>query len=508
MTAPVWSRLARQLRWLAPLLLLAVLGSFAWARVGGGQGYGGGGGGGGGGGSDDGGGLELLLWIFVELAQVTVNYPAIGIPLDLLVLAAIVWGLYYRATRTQPTRSYSSQEARIGGQKRVAAGDRGFETLREHDPNFSRVLFEDFVYTLYATAQEARGRKDLQTYAPYLGPRTIAALEGRSGPGLNHVGGIIVAAARVLSVSNPDAKTVVVAIEFEANYTETFENNRQTSWYVRERWQFTRAAAVLSRPPETITALHCPKCGGALERGPDGACRHCGVKVTGGDFDWYVVGLQVLASANKGPTLTETVPEVGTDLPTVYHPQMAALRTRFLALNPHFDWDQLSRRVRHVFLVLQQSWSDRAWEKARPYVSDCLFQMLGYWIGEYRRQHLRNVLEDVQVESLEVVKVSLDAFYDALTFRIFAHMRDYTTDEGGKLVCGSKTTVRRFSEYWTFIRRRGASNQVRDDAHCPNCGAALKINMAGICEYCHGKITRGDFDWVLSRIEQDEAYQG
>ena len=32
--------------------------------------------------------------------------------------------------------------------------------------------------------------------------------------------------------------------------------------------------------------------------------------------------------------------------------------------------------------------------------------------------------------------------------------------------------------------------------------------MAGLCEYCHGKITNGDFDWVLSRIEQDESYRG
>jgi hypothetical protein len=32
--------------------------------------------------------------------------------------------------------------------------------------------------------------------------------------------------------------------------------------------------------------------------------------------------------------------------------------------------------------------------------------------------------------------------------------------------------------------------------------------MAGVCEYCRGKITRDDFDRVRSRIEQDEAYQG
>ena len=56
------------------------------------------------------------------------------------------------------------------------------------------------------------------------------------------------------------------------------------------------------------------------------------------------------------------------------------------------------------------------------------------------------------------------------------------------------------------IRRRGVQEGTRSPIQCPNCGAELKINMAGVCEYCESKITRGDFDWVLSRIEQDESY--
>ena len=42
---------------------------------------------------------------------------------------------------------------------------------------------------------------------------------------------------------------------------------------------------------------------------------------------------------------------------------------------------------------------------------------------------------------------------------------------------------------------------------CPSCGAPLdKINQAGQCEYCETVVTLGDFDWVLTNIEQDEVY--
>jgi hypothetical protein len=31
--------------------------------------------------------------------------------------------------------------------------------------------------------------------------------------------------------------------------------------------------------------------------------------------------------------------------------------------------------------------------------------------------------------------------------------------------------------------------------------------MAGDCESCGVHVTTGEFDWVLSRIEQDEVYR-
>ena len=54
----------------------------------------------------------------------------------------------------------------------------------------------------------------------------------------------------------------------------------------------------------------------------------------------------------------------------------------------------------------------------------------------------------------------------------------------------------------------GASRPTRTRPECPSCGAPLAIGMAGDCRYCKAKVTTGEFDWVLSRIEQDEAYTG
>jgi predicted lipid-binding transport protein (Tim44 family) len=490
-----------------PWVVLLLAASDVNARVGGGQSYSGGGGGGSGGGGGGEALAGLIELLFQLLFWLNVEHPAVGIPVDLIVIGFIAFCIHAKQNSAPANASFSSRKATPPNEG-AAAVENAIEGIRENDPNFSPILFTDFTYALYAAVHEARGRKDLATYASYLHPRVITALSNLGPPGLNRVLGVIVAGSRIIKVSDPHREQVVITVEFEANYTEETSSKNATTWYVREQWRFVRNRDVLSRPPDKITALNCPKCGGALERAADGSCRHCGVKIAGGAFDWYVIEVRVLERKDRGPTLTETMPEVGTDWPTVYQIDFAAKRERFLALNPDYHEEELTKRVQYIFVELQAAWSSLQWERARPFVSDSLFQMLNYWISEYRRQHLRNVLEDVHIETIEPVKVVLDAFHDALTFRVFASMRDYTVDEKGAVVCGDRSTPRRFSEYWTFIRRRGRKGPTHGNANCPNCGAPLNINMAGVCTYCNSKLTNGDFDWVLSRIEQDEAYTG
>ena len=72
----------------------------ALARVGGGQSYGGGGGGGSGGG---GGGAGAIIWLILQLVRLllylTIEYPIVGIPLDIIVIAGVIY-YFMRRTRT------------------------------------------------------------------------------------------------------------------------------------------------------------------------------------------------------------------------------------------------------------------------------------------------------------------------------------------------------------------------------------------------------------------------
>ena len=65
-----------------------------------------------------------------------------------------------------------------------------------------------------------------------------------------------------------------------------------------------------------------------------------------------------------------------------------------------------------------------------------------------------------------------------------------------------------YSEYWTLIRSAARRGEPRADDRCGGCGAPLTVTMAGACGHCGAHVTAGEFDWVLSKIEQDDSYQG
>jgi predicted lipid-binding transport protein (Tim44 family) len=207
--------------------------------------------------------------------------------------------------------------------------------------------------------------------------------------------------------------------------------------------------------------------------------------------------------------------EAGTALPTVFAPDLSLQRHALEAEDPDFSWPGFEAQVRRCFLDLQRAWTEMRWERARAFETDHLFETHRFWIERYREAGLNNRVEEVVVDRIAPAKIAKDAYFEAITVRIFARAFDFTVDRQGKLVAGSKDRKREFSEYWTFIRRRPAgrkpvvaAREPAADLSCPGCGAPISLSQTAICGYCGAKVASGEYGWVVSQIEQDEAYAG
>lgn len=464
-----------------------------------------------------GGGLLVLL---------LVEYPMCGWP---LVLGGVGIWLYGRWRRMNEQGSWStgepqrrvsswtppddvpqppppSKRGRLSLLRTVGPPVAEGQPVEPFDPDFSLVLFEDFVYALYAKVHQARAT-GVGELAAYVTPQVREALVARGSP--QEVSNIVIGAMKYLSVSDilPGSGWVHVKLEFEANYTERTSTGEQAYWVV-ERFRLKRSTKVRSRPPDKARVLDCPNCGAALSEVRDGVCQHCGQRVDTGAFHWVIDGYEAVRKDARAPQLTGFFEEVGTDLRTLVSGSARGRLDQLAKDDPNFSFPAFEQRVRLTYDVMNDAWTSLQWEKARAFLSDNLYEMQTYWIEAYRKQGLRNQLVEMRVSRVELAKVVRDRHYDAITVRLFASGFDFTETADGRLVGGNKRVRRAYSEYWTFIRGTGVKHAVTTEKKCPNCGGPLQINMAGACEFCQAKVTSGQFDWVLSRIEQDEAYGG
>ncbi len=489
---------------LSVVCLMAFAGA-ALARPGGGQSYGGGSSGGGSGG---GGGAGLIFFVVRIWIQFCIAYPQIGLPVTAVVV--IGW-LRYRHNHPHTSERWDTRTASPAPPSQPAAVD--LDAIRSLDADFSSVLFTDFAYALYARAHEARSdAAALAALAPYLSTGARAHLAARRPPGAP-VEGVVIGALRaadvmVPAVDQPGARFVAVTLEIESNMTVGSGAVAATQ-YVRERWRLVRDATAKSRPPEAVGSFHCPHCGAPFTDTGGGRCQYCGEVVTDGRFDWSVQTIEVESIEDRASSLAGTVAEQGTDLPTIFHPALAARRAELLQADPATTDAALAARLRLIYDRLNAAWTALDLTPSRPFVSDRLDEYLEYWIRAYKAQGLRNVLTGMRMTDAKLVKIVRDRWYDAVTFRLWATGRDSTVRQAdGAVVAGDPASDRAYSEYWTLIRSARRQGPPRTDASCPNCGAPLAVNMAGNCEHCGALITRGDFDWVLSTIEQDDSYSG
>jgi predicted lipid-binding transport protein (Tim44 family) len=264
-----------------------------------------------------------------------------------------------------------------------------------------------------------------------------------------------------------------------------------------ERWTFTRSAVARTPVDGGVTAARCPACGAELRLNLDGTCTHCRASVTNGTVDWVVADVQTapflghaagLMQAGVAPTLAEGV---------------ASLRSA----DPAFSMDDFVRRVNTAFLALQDAWCKQNLDAGRAFLSPGAYFSWRAQLETLAAEGRRDVMENIAVLAIEPVRIVHGRVFDDLTVRIDAAAADFEIDQQGKIVFGDRT-VRPFTEEWTFQRSVGVATTRKPgtlENTCPSCGAPVSLNQIGECRYCKAAVTSGKFDWVVSRIEQDDA---
>ena len=176
--------------------------------------------------------------------------------------------------------------------------------------------------------------------------------------------------------------------------------------------------------------------------------------------------------------------------------------------DPAFDEARFVSDAERAFFTVQQAWTDLKPDMSRRVMADNIWQQHRVQIESYVSNHKRNVLENLAIANATIVGAFTDGAYDTVMLRFRAGCADYDVDTtNNKVVRGNKNFTQ-WTEDWCFQRSAKATTKVQGGTmaqRCPNCGAPLDLDLAGVCKYCRAPVMSGAYDWVLTRIEQVNA---
>ncbi len=172
--------------------------------------------------------------------------------------------------------------------------------------------------------------------------------------------------------------------------------------------------------------------------------------------------------------------------------------------DPAFDQAHFVDRVETAYNILNVAWIRGDLAPAHPFLSEGQANRLTMQLEGDRALNRRNVMEDVVLSGVRIVRVDKNDTGDVITARIDASACDYYIDtRTGKDLSGWHNP-RPYTEYWTFARSGVAKTTKSSymDRACPNCGAPLELGNISVCQFCGTPVASAEYDWVLMTIDQ------
>lgn len=104
-----------------------------------------------------------------------------------------------------------------------------------------------------------------------------------------------------------------------------------------------------------------------------------------------------------------------------------------------------------TFKLVQDAWSKNDISVVRNLLTDRMYNYLNNQIQELKSQGLRNIVEIVFFQNVNILDVEGEDDNKVVIVQIDALLRDYTLDRNNNLVEGSKDTPVEVKEYWAFV---------------------------------------------------------
>ena len=155
----------------------------------------------------------------------------------------------------------------------------------------------------------------------------------------------------------------------------------------------------------------------------------------------------------RGGTVTPISQGYQTALPEIEDVDTGLAHIR--QFDPSFDENRYKDLVMDNFFKIQGAWMNRNLAAVQDILTDEMRRIFQADIDKLISDKQVNRLENIAVRSVEVQEAWQESGQDYINTLIYANLLDYTTDESGNVLSGSKSDPVKFEEFWTFTRPVG-----------------------------------------------------
>lgn len=163
---------------------------------------------------------------------------------------------------------------------------------------------------------------------------------------------------------------------------------------------------------------------------------------------------------------------------------------------PGFDVNKFLSNGFNIYMRIEEAWMNFKLENVRDIMTDEMFNMYESQLTSMEMKGEQNIMKDFKLLNSAIINTSIQNDMLQVTTRYVIEFYDYIIKKDTKqVVRGNSNRKMRMVYEMTFIEKLEKTKLDK----CPNCGAPININSAGICEYCNSKIVDDNTEWVMSK---------
>lgn len=167
------------------------------------------------------------------------------------------------------------------------------------------------------------------------------------------------------------------------------------------------------------------------------------------------------------------------------------------AIMPNDNLEHLKLESFHNFVQIQDAWMNFDYKTLREYCSDELYNTYKSQLETLKIKNGQNIMSEYDNIDTKIIDIKSVNGEIIMTVFMCVEFFDYVINIKTKEITRGTDEHKLLNNYiMTFVMKDSKTS--KKITKCPNCGAKIKHNTSGECEYCNATIVKKASKFVLT----------